>query len=67
MVSFSSTSRKNYAGRVNECNPKSDLKRVQQGFWLVTHGSKGTARGILKANPTMPQVKLGPRNPIKMG
>ncbi|ETI69558.1 peptidoglycan D,D-transpeptidase FtsI family protein [Neobacillus vireti] len=27
------------------------LKRVQQGFWLVTHGSKGTARGYFKDEP----------------
>ncbi|EKN71746.1 penicillin-binding protein transpeptidase [Neobacillus bataviensis LMG 21833] len=35
------------------------LKRVQQGFWQVTHGSKGTARGYFKDEPYNAAGKTG--------
>ncbi|MFC4802057.1 peptidoglycan D,D-transpeptidase FtsI family protein [Neobacillus sp. GCM10023253] len=43
------------------------LKRVQQGFWLVTHGSKGTARGYFKDEPYNAAGKTGTSESYKNG
>ena len=43
------------------------LKRVQQGFWLVTHGSKGTARGYFKDEPYNAAGKTGTSESYKKG
>ncbi|MEH7441351.1 penicillin-binding protein 2 [Bacillus sp. JJ1122] len=43
------------------------LKRVQQGFWLVTHGSKGTARGYFKGEPYNAAGKTGTSESYKNG
>ncbi|MCH6268834.1 peptidoglycan D,D-transpeptidase FtsI family protein [Neobacillus citreus] len=43
------------------------LKRVQQGFWLVTHGSQGTARGYFKDEPYNAAGKTGTSESYKNG
>jgi cell division protein FtsI/penicillin-binding protein 2 len=43
------------------------LKRVQQVFWLVTHGSKGTARGYFKDEPYNAAGKTGTSESYKNG
>ncbi|WP_260983624.1 penicillin-binding protein 2 [Cytobacillus oceanisediminis] len=43
------------------------LKRVQQGFWLVTHGPKGTARGYFKGEPYNAAGKTGTSESYKNG
>ncbi|GHI00077.1 penicillin-binding protein [Neobacillus kokaensis] len=43
------------------------LKRVQQGFWLVTHGSKGTAKGYYKDEPYNAAGKTGTSESYKNG
>ncbi|WP_042462000.1 peptidoglycan D,D-transpeptidase FtsI family protein [Neobacillus dielmonensis] len=43
------------------------LKRVQQGFWLVTHGSQGTARGFFKNEPYDAAGKTGTSESYKKG
>ncbi|MDN3018942.1 penicillin-binding protein 2 [Paenibacillus sp. BSR1-1] len=43
------------------------LKRVQQGFWLVTHGSKGTAKGYFKDEPYNAAGKTGTSESYKNG
>ncbi|WP_338001046.1 penicillin-binding transpeptidase domain-containing protein [Neobacillus terrae] len=43
------------------------LKRVQQGFWLVTHGSKATARGYFKDEPYNAASKTGTSESYKNG
>ncbi|WP_066307172.1 penicillin-binding protein 2 [Bacillus sp. FJAT-29814] len=43
------------------------LRRVQQGHWLVTHGSKGTARGYFKDEPYNAAGKTGTSESYKNG
>ncbi|MBU8915198.1 penicillin-binding protein 2 [Bacillus sp. FJAT-29953] len=43
------------------------LKRVQQGFWLVTHGSQGTARGYFKDESYNAAGKTGTSESYKNG
>ncbi|PLR99061.1 peptidoglycan D,D-transpeptidase FtsI family protein [Bacillus sp. T33-2] len=43
------------------------MKRVQQGFWLVTHGSQGTARGYFKDEPYNAAGKTGTSESYKNG
>ncbi|MCM3570887.1 penicillin-binding protein 2 [Neobacillus mesonae] len=43
------------------------IKRVQKGFWLVTHGSKGTARGYFKDEPYNAAGKTGTSESYKNG
>ncbi|MFD0051442.1 penicillin-binding transpeptidase domain-containing protein [Actinomycetes bacterium NPDC127524] len=43
------------------------LKRVQHGFWLVTHGSKATARGYFKDEPYNAAGKTGASESYKNG
>ncbi|KGM45105.1 penicillin-binding protein 2 [Neobacillus niacini] len=43
------------------------IKRVQQGFWLVTHGAKGTARGYFKDEPYNAAGKTGTSESYKNG
>lgn len=61
---------------INEINPvvlnKVDMsakmmKRVQQGFWLVTHGTQGTARGFFKDEPYNAAGKTGTSESYKNG
>lgn len=43
------------------------MKRVQQGFWLVTHGTQGTARGFFKDEPYNAAGKTGTSESYKNG
>ncbi|WP_236693987.1 peptidoglycan D,D-transpeptidase FtsI family protein [Sporosarcina globispora] len=43
------------------------MKRVQQGFWLVTHGSQGTARGFFKDEQYNAAGKTGTSESYKNG
>ena len=43
------------------------IKRVQQGFWQVTHGAKGTARGYFKDEPYNAAGKTGTSESYKNG
>lgn len=53
---------------LNQVDMKDEMiKRVQQGFWQVTHGSKGTARGYFKDEPYDAAGKTGTSESYKNG
>lgn len=43
------------------------INRVQQGFWLVTHGGQGTASGFFRGEPYNPAGKTGTAESYKNG
>lgn len=43
------------------------ISRVQQGFWLVTHGSQGTAASVFRGEPYNAAGKTGTSESIKNG
>lgn len=53
---------------LNRIDMKDDyIKRVQQGFWQVTHGSQGTARRFFQNEPYQAAGKTGTAESFKDG